>query len=138
MKGKTTDQYYAERGYDRLLAKMDDASLRALKTVAIEKDSSIMEVTKIALERFLTNPGAFPKDFEEQPNGSLLKTFVPKELHKRVHIVATRDFGRYLGDLAGFVLSRWAIEQMGEAFNAITTQVGPETNTVQEKVSGQS
>ena len=122
MTEKTGDQYYYSRGYIRLLAKMDDRSLRVLKGLAIEKDQSIMEVTKDALEQFLAKPDAFPKEFAEMANGSALMTFIPRELHKKFKIVATRDFGKHLGDLSGFVLSKWAREQSGEAWGTPTTQ----------------
>jgi hypothetical protein len=72
-----------------------------------------MKVVSEALEDFAANPSRYPKDFEGSSNGSL-KTFVPKALHKKVKILAAKDFGRRLGDLSGFILSSWAKEKMHE------------------------
>ena len=118
------DRYYYSRGCTRLLAKMDEQALRAIKTVAVERELSIMEVTREALEQFLSNTEVLARDFMPESNGSSLKTFIPKDLHKRVKIVATRDFGKRLGDLTGAVLSRWAKERVSEAQQTSTTQTG--------------
>ena len=119
------DRFYYAKGCIRLLAKMDEQALRAIKTVAVQREQSIMEVTREALEEFLIQPTVtLSVDFMSESNGSSLKTFIPKELHKKVKIVATRDFGRRLGDLTGAVLSRWAKARTGEA-NATTTEERP-------------
>jgi hypothetical protein len=126
------DRYYYERGCIRLLAKMDEQALRAIKTVAVQRDKSIMEVTKEALEEFLRNTEVLARDFMPEANGSSLKTFIPKELHKKVKIVATRDFGKRLGDLTGAVLSRWAKERSSEAWPTVETQKGSGAETLEK------
>jgi len=127
------DKYYYTRGFIRLLAKMDETALRAIKTVAIQREQSIMVVVKEALEEFLQDPKAFPQDFGSMTNGSSLKTFIPKNLHKQVKIVATRDFGKRLGDLTGFVLSNWAKARTSE-----TKPTAPEVLPEKEAVPTQS
>ena len=111
------DQYYYSKGFTRILAKMDDRSRRMLKTVAIMEDKPIMKVVSEALEAFTLDPSRYPRDFEGSSNGSL-KTFVPKALHKKVKILAAKDFGRRLGDLSGFILSSWAKAKMHEEESA--------------------
>lgn len=108
------DKYYYSKGFTRLLAKMDEDSRRTIKTLAIVAEKPIMKIVEEALVDFIGNPEQYENDFQSSRNGSL-KTFVPKDLHRRVKILAARDFGRRLGDLSGFVIATWAKKKLDEA-----------------------
>jgi hypothetical protein len=126
------DKYYYLKGQVRLLAKLDESTLRAIKVIAIEQNKSIMEVATRAIEEFLGNTKVLNGDFLPDSNGSFLKTFIPKEIHKRLKIVAVRDFGKKLGDLSGAVLSRWAKEKSNEAWPTTTTSEGSAEDFVEK------
>jgi len=118
------DQFYYSRGFVRLMASMDEQSLRAIKIIAIQRELTIIEVVQEALNDFLKNPDALIPEFLPESNGSSLKTFIPKELQKKVKIVALEKFGRKFGALTGAVLSKWAKEKSLET-QPVETQEGP-------------
>ena len=100
-------KFYYDKGYVRVQIKLDAKTLFALKSMAIDADSSVVSITQKAVEWMLGNSGMIPADFPPMKDSSYFYTFVVKDDHKKLKKVALIA-NRSLCELLGFMLGVWA------------------------------
>jgi len=101
-------KYYYEKGSVRVQVKISREDLVMLKSLAIDKDKSVVSLVADAVNWMLSNSDKIPADFptpsvETKP----FYTYINKESHKSLKKVSL-GINKPLCDILGFILTVWA------------------------------